>query len=216
MEPLLELRNINKSFGDKNVLEDIRLKIFTGDYISITGASGSGKSTLVNILAFLDNDFRGEYLFNGNTVKKDKQAEFRNRHLGFIFQQYNLIPQLTAYENAILPYSFFRGNIPDFKEKITEMFTLFGLEKQMNQVVNTLSGGEKQRVAMIRSISLDPEIIIADEPTGNLDENNSVIVRKYLKMLNKLGKTIIVVTHDLPFADEAKRKLRLSGGKLDE
>ena len=216
MEPILSLQNIYKSFGDRVVLNHIDLAIETGEYVSIVGASGAGKSTLMNILGLLDQNFTGTYSFHGKLLSKREHTRFRNRHLGFIFQQYNLIPSLTSKENILLPCTYTSGKIRDAELICDQMLLKFGLEKQKNQPVNTLSGGEKQRIALIRSIIMDPEILLADEPTGNLDANSGRRVRDFLKEMNRNGKTVIVVTHDIKFSQEAGRRLEVKGGELRE
>lgn len=216
MEPILSLQNIYKAFGDRVVLNHVDLAIESGEYVSIVGASGAGKSTLMNILGLLDQNFDGTYSFNGKTLSKREHTRFRNRHLGFIFQQYNLIPSLTSKENILLPCAYTTRKTQEAERICEQMLQKFGLEKQKNQPVNTLSGGEKQRIALIRSVIMDPEILLADEPTGNLDENSGGRVRDFLKEMNHAGKTVIVVTHDLKFAQEAGRRLKVEGGELRE
>lgn len=216
MEPILSLQNIYKAFGDRVVLNHVDLVIEPGEYVSIVGASGAGKSTLMNIIGLLDQNFTGTYAFNGQPLSKREHSRFRNQHLGFIFQQYNLIPSLTSKENILLPCAYASGKIQEAEQTCERMLREFGLEKQKDQPVNTLSGGEKQRIALIRSVIMDPEILLADEPTGNLDEKSGRRVRDFLQEMNLAGKTIIVVTHDLEFSNEAERRLKVEGGELHE
>lgn len=216
MASIIELKNITKRFEEKVVLNDVCLDIEEGDYISVIGASGAGKSTLMNIIGALDNQYDGEYFYRGHLLKRREMDRYRNEKLGFIFQQFNLIPTLSAYDNVMLPYVYSALDNQKIEEECEELFVRFNLYNQKNQIVNTLSGGEKQRIALIRSIIMKPEIILADEPTGNLDMDNARLIRSFLRQMNEEGKTVIVVTHDNAFANEAKRKLRISGGKIIE
>lgn len=216
MASIIELKNIIKCFNEKIVLNDICLDIKSGDYISIIGASGAGKSTLMNIIGALDNEYDGEYYYKGRLLKNREMDRYRNEKLGFIFQQFNLIPTLSAYDNVMLPYVYSSVDNKEIEEKCRELFSRFNLHNQEKQIVNTLSGGEKQRIALIRSIIMNPEIILADEPTGNLDRDNAKLIRSFLEQMNEAGKTIIVVTHDADFANDSKRKLYISEGKIVE
>lgn len=216
MASIIELKNIIKRFNEKIVLNDICLDIKSGDYISVIGASGAGKSTLMNIIGALDNEYDGEYYYNGRLLKSREMDRYRNEKLGFIFQQFNLIPTLSAYDNVMLPYVYSSVDNKEIEEKCRELFSRFNLHNQEKQIVNTLSGGEKQRIALIRSIIMNPEIILADEPTGNLDRDNAKLIRSFLEQMNEEGKTIIVVTHDADFANDSKRKLYISEGKIVE
>ncbi len=216
MASIIELKNIRKRFHEKTVLNDICLNIESGDYISVIGASGAGKSTLMNIIGALDNEYDGEYYYKGRLLKSREMDRYRNEKLGFIFQQFNLIPTLSAYDNVMLPYVYSSVENKEIEEQCRELFDRFHLHNQENQIVNTLSGGEKQRIALIRSIIMNPEIILADEPTGNLDMDNAKLIRSFLEQMNQEGKTIIVVTHDADFANDSKRKLYISEGKILE
>lgn len=214
---MIELKKITKAYGEKVILDKLNLKVETGEYISITGDSGAGKSTLLNIIGTLDYEYSGEYVYNEKVLKRKKEFNIhRNKEIGFIFQQYNLIPNLSAYENIILPYTFFKGRIADIDKIIDNNLVRFNMKDKKHQVVNTLSGGEQQRIALLRSILLDPNIIVADEPTGNLDRNNAAIILDFLSEMNDLGKTIIVVTHDIEFSKQAKKSYMIAGGKLHE
>ena len=213
-KPILELRNIEKKYDDKVVLKRVNLKIKPQEYVAIVGQSGSGKSTLMNIIGAFDRDFTGEFLFMDQKLDHSSSSIYRNNHIGFIFQQFNLIPGLTVLENIMLPYAFSKRVIPSINEKCKQYLDEFGLAGKDNQNVSTLSGGEKQRVALIRSIIMDPEIILADEPTGNLDPYNSKLISDFLFRMNKEDKVIIVVTHDLEFANNAKRKMCIKNGEI--
>ncbi len=216
MNALITLKHITKTFGNRSVLEDVCLDIDDGEYISVIGESGAGKSTLMNIIGLLDSEFGGEYLFRGAPIDRKHANLFRNEHVGYIFQQYNLLPTLTAYDNVMLPYAFSDKNYGNIEERAETLFRHFGLWEIRDQEVAKMSGGEKQRVALIRSIILEPEILIADEPTGNLDSRNAQLTQTFLEEMHQQGKTIIVVTHDEAFAKKADRIYRIQGGRLDE
>ena len=216
---IIELRNIKKSFGDRQVLKGIDLKVDEGELITIMGRSGAGKSTLLNILGFFENATEGDYLFDGKPVKKYQMSMIRNKNIGFVFQTYNLIPKMTVYENIVLPiyYSLtsskekagFIGNIP-------ELLKRYNIEHIRDEYVDHISGGEKQRVCLARALSCDARLLISDEPTGNLDKGNTYVILDELKRLNKGGKTVIIVTHDEEVQDIATRKMLLKEGKLIE
>ena len=216
MSALIKLENVTKKYGDKKVLNNINISISEGEYVSIVGASGTGKSTLLNIIGTLDKNFEGDYWYKDKKLCKSELDSFRNRHIGYIFQQYNLLPELTCYENVLLPYVYYEGTRKNIGQRVKALFQEFGLEEQIDQEVSTLSGGEKQRIALIRSIVLNPDIILADEPTGNLDKKNSNSVQCLLEKLNGDGKTVIVVTHDEEFADKASLKLCVENGGIYE
>lgn len=216
MNTIISLQNIRKEYNGNVVLDDVNIEIAAGEFVSVVGESGAGKSTLMNIVGALDSDYVGRYYFENELITKQNQNTFRNRHIGFLFQQFNLLPLLTARENVMFPYLFCREVIPDVEKRCDELFKMFDMTKKCNQKVNTMSGGEKQRVALLRSIIMNPEIILADEPTGNLDKKNALLVRDFLKEMNRKGKTVIVVTHDLEFAGEAQRYLQIGKGKVSE
>lgn len=221
MKHLMELKHIDKYYIAKNnkihVLNDISLSIDKGEFVAITGSSGSGKSTLMNILGCLDVPTSGSYTLCGKEVidlNEKNQAYIRNRHIGFIFQGFNLIHALTALENVQLPL-IYRG-IPARKRKTLAINALrmVGLEKRMNHKPYELSGGQQQRVAIARAIAAKPPIILADEPTGNLDSQSGEIILETLTRLNEKGKTIILITHDSKVADLASRKIKIADGKI--
>lgn len=213
--PILEIEGINKHYS-KNVLVDCSLKCFKGDYIAIVGASGSGKSTLLNILSLLDEPNSGNIRIYGKTVVNDfKRFNFRRNNIGFIYQNFNLIENLLVSENIRLIDNFYEREIDNtYYNSIIEKL---GLKETLNQECSTLSGGEKQRVAIARALIHKPEIIIADEPTGNLDEENSDIIFNILKEMNSnLKISIILVTHDLDRIKDANRRYKLYDGGLYE
>ena len=219
--PLIELENISKIYGigDDQVaaVKNISLSIERGEFAAIAGASGSGKSTLMNIMGCLDIPTSGKYRLCGEDISalSDKKlAEIRNRDIGFVFQFYNLIPNLTALENVELPL-IYRG-IP---QNIRRQLAVHALEKvslssRKDHLPGKLSGGQQQRVAIARAIAASPPMILADEPTGNLDSRNSAEVMKILYDLNSQGKTVVMITHDDDIAAHASRTIRISDGLL--
>ena len=215
--PLLELSGINKIYKmgqiDLQVLFDVSLHIYNADFVSIVGPSGSGKTTLLNIIACLDRPSSGIYNFFGENVglkSNDEMSAIRNLRIGFIFQSFNLIPRHTALENVILPLHYstkFKNS--NFKNLGLECLEKVGLSERVNHYPNELSGGQQQRVAIARALVTNPEIILADEPTGNLDSKTSDDIMKLLKDLNMQGKTIITITHDNEVAEQASEIIRI-------
>jgi putative ABC transport system ATP-binding protein len=222
MSNVIELHNVEKIYneGKENelkVLKGINLEIKEGEYASIVGPSGSGKSTLMHIMGCLDRPTRGKVLIDGQDVSKlsDEQlARIRREKIGFIFQQFYLIPVLTAIENVKIPMNLNNSKQIDKDVKAKELLKLVGLEHRVNNFPNQLSGGEMQRVAIARALANDPKIILADEPTGNLDTKRGEEIINLLEKLNKQGRTIIIVTHDLSIAKRAKRKIMIKDGEL--
>lgn len=214
MDSIIQLHQIKKSYN-REILKGIELTVYKQDYIAIIGKSGAGKSTLLNIIGLLEPYDSGYYYFKNQDLRTMKDAStFRFKHLGFIFQNYNLLENINVIDNITLPYVF---QSFDYDEKYKEeLLTLLQIQQIRNQLVHTLSGGEKQRVAIARALLLKPEVIIADEPTGNLDEENARIVFDVLKQLQKAGKTIILITHDLIKAKEADLIYELRDGELYE
>lgn len=211
-ELLVRLHNIKKSYN-KEVLVDINLEITNESYIAIEGKSGSGKSTLMNILGLIEQYDSGEYYFNKILIKKNKDySNIRLNNIGFIFQSYNLIPKLTCKENILLPTLYAKNSKVDV-ETLAKDLDIYDL---LDKNVNVLSGGEKQRIAIARALILNPSLIIADEPTGNLDAANREIVFELLHKENAKGRGIIMITHDPSTAEQAKTVYRLKGGILHE
>ncbi len=210
---MIEMKNICKSFGDRIILDNISLTISHGDFFAITGKSGSGKSTFANILGLLDHNFSGEYTFNGDWISdlnKNKLADFRNKNIGFIFQLYNLINGYSMKENILLPIMYGRKRVNrEHYINIIEKLDIAHLEPA--DVIN-LSGGEKQRVGIGRALINNPDILIADEPTGNLDAENKQKVFRILKQLNSEGTTIVMVTHDIELAEQCGKMIYLENG----
>ena len=220
---MIELANINKSFylGGETIkaLDNINLKIEKGEFVSIIGPSGSGKSTFMNILGFLDVPDSGTYKLDGQNMEKasDNQlARIRNTKIGFIFQNFNLLSKLKAYENIQVPLIYQGKTNSESKKKAYELLEKVGLKGREEHLPSQLSGGQQQRVAIARALACDPEIILADEPTGALDSKTSIEIMNELDELNKKGQTIIIITHDINVAKRAKRMVRIADGKLYE
>ena len=209
----LELKHIQKSYL-RPVLSDVNLDVTNDSYVTIVGKSGSGKSTLLNILGLVEGYDRGEYWFNGKLIRNGiDYSRLRLENIGFIFQSYNLIPTLSCKENILLPTLYNRHNQEQSFEELVELLDLGPL---LSQRVTTLSGGEKQRVAIARSLILDPCLILADEPTGNLDPKNRDIIMNLLRHEHEKGRGIILITHDMEIAKQADTVYLLDGGKLTE
>jgi len=221
---LLQLKNITKTYlsgtSEFDALKDVSLKISEGEFISITGPSGSGKSTLMHIIGLLDNPTSGEVILQGKDIARLNESElavFRNKILGFVFQQFNLLSKTSSLENVMLPLLY--SDIPSEKRKnlALEMLAKVNLSSKLKNLPSQLSGGEQQRVAIARALINNPKIILADEPTGNLDSKTGREVIDLLHKLNKEEKrTIILVTHDPDLANEAERILVIKDGKITE
>lgn len=218
---MIELININKSYGrgknELQILKDINLKIDEGEYVAVVGPSGSGKTTLMNIIGMIDVPTSGEYLFEGKLVSKLAERELariRNRKIGFVFQSFNLIPELNALENVELPMIYAGMKPTDRKKRAAELLSLMGLSDRLSHKPSELSGGQQQRVAIARALATDPPIILADEPTGNLDSKSGSDVMDTLESLNSKGKTVILITHDREIASRARRRIEIRDGKI--
>lgn len=218
---MIEFKNIYKIYkmGDSEVhaIDGISFKIEKGEFVAIVGQSGSGKSTCMNIIGALDVPTSGEYLLDGQDISKytDNQlAEIRNKTLGFIFQQYNLISKLNVYENVELPLLYCSMNSEERKKRVEEALERVGLSDRIYHMPNQLSGGQQQRVSIARALATHPSIILADEPTGALDSKTGKEVLQFLKELNAEGNTVILITHDLSIANEAKRVISIQDGKV--
>lgn len=217
---MIQLENIHKTYNNGqplHVLKGINLHIERGEFVSIMGASGSGKSTLLNILGILDNYDEGSYYLDGKLIRdlsESKAADYRNRMIGFVFQSFNLIPFKNALENVALPL-FYRGvNRKRRNALALEYLDRFGLAEWAHHLPNELSGGQKQRVAIARALITQPQILLADEPTGALDSRTSIEVMQLLKQLNEEGQTIIVVTHESGVANQTNRIVHIKDGMI--
>lgn len=200
-------------------LDDVSLHVAAHEFVSIIGPSGSGKSTLMNMLGCLDVPTQGRYFLDGTDISKktdDELAEIRNKKIGFVFQGFNLLPKLTAIENVELPLIYSNVSAKERHEKAKEALAKVGLEGRIDHKPTELSGGQQQRVAIARALITDPPIILADEPTGNLDSKSGKEVMEIFKNLNANGNTIILITHDSGVAAQAKRVVRIQDGKLYE
>lgn len=223
MENILELRNVNKIYGTTiktQVLTDINVSFKKGSFSSIIGQSGSGKSTMLNIMGTLDTPTSGEVLINGvDTAKlsKGKLAEIRNKNIGFVFQFHYLLPEFTALENVLMPYRIGNSSVsPEVRQRAEELMKLVGLEKVKNNNATQMSGGQQQRTAIARALLNNPDIILADEPTGNLDSNSTETIYNLLRDINeKFGTTFIIITHDRRIAEKADRIIEIADGKIN-
>jgi len=224
MTALVELRDVSKTFidGDQqnHVLRNLNLEIRTGEFLAVTGPSGAGKSTILNLISGLDLDYVGQSLFLGNDLKSmtdDQRSHFRNQEIGFIFQAFHLISQLTVLENICVPVWVSQISIDEsaIKVRAKKLLASLGLTDKEHSDVTQLSGGERQRVAIARALINEPKLVLADEPTGNLDpETTDIIVRYFENIIEESNCTLIVVTHDERVSRKANRVLRLTEGQL--
>lgn len=222
MSLVIKIRGIRRDFplGQEvvKVLKGIDLDIERGDYVALMGPSGSGKSTLMNLLGCLDTPTYGTYELNGNDVSNmsdDELAEIRNKEIGFVFQTFNLLPRTTALENVALPMIYAGASKADRTQRAREVLTDVGLADRMDHKPNQLSGGQRQRVAVGRALVNKPSIILADEPTGNLDSKTSLEIMNLFDAIHKQGNTVIIVTHEEEVARHAHRVIRLRDGMVE-
>lgn len=221
---IISLKNISKEYilGDEMVfsaLDDVSLEISRGEFSAIVGASGSGKSTLMHAIGLLDKPTRGEIVVDGQDVSKlddDQTSALRNRFVGFVFQQFNLLNKLTIKENVLLPVTYARHKLDfDPDERAENLLNRFGILSKKDSYPNKISGGQQQRVAVARALIMNPQLILADEPTGNLDHKTGVEIINLFEDLNKKdGITIVMVTHEPEVADRAKRQIKVQDGKI--
>ena len=222
MQSIIQLKNIAKAYkiGTETIhaLRDVSLEIYKNEFVALMGPSGSGKSTLMNMLGCLDSPTSGEYILNGIAVSQmlDNQlAEVRNKEIGFVFQSFNLLPRSTALDNVMLPLVYAGFNKADRLQRGKEVMEQVGLKDRMLHKPNELSGGQRQRVAIARALVNHPAIILADEPTGNLDSKTSIEIMALLEEIHKQGNTIILVTHEEDIAQHAHRIVRLKDGIVE-
>lgn len=218
---MIKISHLKKTYttGDVqlNALDDVSFEVQKGEFVAIMGPSGSGKSTLMHILGALDTPTSGEYMLDGEKIAdldEDRLAEIRNKKIGFVFQAYNLLPRTTALKNVTIPMMY--GNIDKEKRivRAKKYLEMVGLGNRMDHTSNQLSGGQQQRVAIARALSMNPSIILADEPTGNIATNQAAEVMKIFQSLNEQGHTIIMITHEPEIAEYAKRVIHLRDGKI--
>ncbi|WP_338994776.1 ABC transporter ATP-binding protein [Fusobacterium animalis] len=218
---IITVDNINKTYKNGSlelqVLKNISFKVDKGEFLAIMGSSGSGKSTMMNILGCLDNQYEGKYILDGIDISKSTEnelSEIRNKKIGFIFQSFNLLPRLTALENVELPLVY--SSIPkeERHKRANELLEMVGLKERIHHRPNELSGGQRQRVAIARALANNPSIILADEPTGNLDSKSEEEIIEILQKLNKMGKTIVIVTHEPSIGEIAERKIVFKDGEI--
>lgn len=216
---MIEVKDIWKSFGELEVLKGVHLEVKKGEIVAIIGKSGAGKTTLLQIIGTLDRPTKGEVLIDGTnvfTLGEKGLAAFRNRHIGFIFQFHQLLPEFTALENVCIPAMIAREKESDYKPRAEKLLRDLGLGERMNHKPNELSGGEKQRVAAARALMMQPSIILADEPTGSLDEKNKKELSELLIHLRQeYGQTILLVTHDKELASIADRIIEIKDGRIE-
>ena len=218
---IITVDNVNKTYKNGSlelqVLKNISFKVDKGEFLAIMGSSGSGKSTMMNILGCLDNQYEGRYILDGIDISKSTEnelSEIRNKKIGFIFQSFNLLPRLTALENVELPLVY--SSIPkeERHKRANELLEMVGLKERTHHRPNELSGGQRQRVAIARALVNNPSIILADEPTGNLDSKSEREIIEILQKLNKMGKTIVIVTHEPSIGEIAERKIVFKDGEI--
>lgn len=221
MQAIIELQNVHKSYylGNQElpILKGIDLNIFKNEYVSLMGPSGSGKSTLMNILGCLDTLTSGRYQLNQKDVSSmqdDELAKVRNEEIGFVFQQFNLLPRLNAWENVATPLIYAGIGKKEREERARAMLEKVGLSERAHHKPNELSGGQSQRVAIARALINNPSIILADEPTGNLDSTTSIEIMELFKAIHHQGNTVILVTHEEDIANHTKRIIRIKDGKV--
>lgn len=213
---LINMKKLSKYYDKRCIINNIDLKVSKGDYVGIVGISGSGKSTLLNIIGLIDSRFSGSFTFNEKDIcslNNDELSFFRNENIGYVFQMYNLFNDMTVKENIMMPVYYSKSKRIDINQYESLLVTL-DIKNLEENLVKNLSGGEKQRVSIARALINNPELIIADEPTGNLDKKNRDIIINIFKRINKKGKTIVLVTHDSLVADSCNVVLELKDGEL--
>lgn len=215
---MIEVKQISKSFGTLQVLRGVSLTIERGEIVAIIGKSGAGKTTLLQIIGTLDHPDSGSVIIDGTDVLhlgEQALAEFRNSHIGFIFQFHQLLPEFTALENVMMPALIHRDSRDDARQRATQLLTDLGLADRMSHKPNELSGGERQRVAAARAMMMNPDVILADEPSGSLDEANKHELHALLRdMRERFGQTIVIVTHDKELAAISDRIITLTDGRI--
>ncbi len=222
MEPIIDIKDLRKTYimglDVINALKSVTMQIFKNEYVALMGPSGSGKSTLMNLLGCLDTPSSGQYMLNGIDVSEmtdSELAEVRNKQIGFVFQTFNLLPRMSSLENVALPLVYAGMKQTERIERAERAMEAVGLKDRMTHKPNELSGGQRQRVAIARALVNDPAIILADEPTGNLDTKTSVEIMGIFEEIHKAGNTVIIVTHEPDIAEHAHRIIRLRDGLIE-
>ncbi len=215
---MIKAENICKSYNNLQILKGINLHIDKGEIVAIVGASGAGKTTLLQILGTLDKASSGKLLINNqelNTLSDNKISAFRNKNIGFIFQFHQLLPEFTAFENVMIPAWIAKSNEKESKQKATELFEYLGIKDRMTHKPSELSGGEQQRVAVARAIINNPAVLLADEPSGNLDSESAASLHDlFFDLRSKFNQTIVIVTHNHELANRCDRKLQMKDGLI--
>jgi len=221
MAAIIQAKNLSKVYKTEEMetiaLADVSFEINKGEFVAIMGPSGSGKSTLMHILGALDTPSSGKYILDGEEVQKltdDDLSDIRNKKIGFIFQAFNLLPRTSALKNVMLPMRYAGIDISERQKRAEKYLKLVGLEERMNHSSNQLSGGQQQRVAIARGLAMNPAILLADEPTGNLPSSQTQEIMSIFQQLNEEGHTIIVITHEESVAKHAKRVIHVKDGRL--
>lgn len=215
---MIEVKNVHKSYEDFSVLKGVDLSINQGEIVSIVGASGAGKTTLLQLLGTLDTPDHGSIIYNNSDISnlsKKQLASFRNQHIGFVFQFHQLLPEFTAIENVCIPGYLSKTSKKIIEERAKELLTLLGLKDRMDHKPSQLSGGEQQRVAVARALINKPAVILADEPSGNLDSHNAEELHQlFFKLRNEMNQTFVIVTHNRELANMSDRKLEMKDGVI--
>lgn len=221
--PIIDMKNVRKKYQTGAVsfeaLKGIDCEVRAGEFLGVVGPSGSGKSTLMNLMGCLDKPSEGEYRLEGqmvNTLTSNQLADIRNRKIGFVFQAFNLLPYATAFENVEVPLLFARVNARKRKERVMALLHRVGLAEKVNNRPTEMSGGEMQRVAIARALANEPDIILADEPTGNLDTKSGQAIVTLFDELHASGKTIVIITHDVGIAKHAQRIIHIRDGLIEK
>lgn len=221
-QPIISISQISKVYETETLettaLNDISFDINKGEYVAIMGPSGSGKSTLMHILGALDTPTSGTYILDGENVENlsdDQLADIRNRKIGFVFQAFNLLPRRTTLQNVMLPLSYAGVSRPEREKKAKELLEMVGLGHRLDFTSNQISGGQQQRVAIARALAMDPSLLLADEPTGNIASSQAEEVMEIFQRINDRGNTIIMITHEPDIAQHAKRIIHIRDGKLE-